>query len=103
METYSEFKIFGYKHRNPTSYEEQVVKLYPNPAREFVNIRIDDSTLNPDFIRVISLSGRVLFEQKVDPGILELRLPIDLERGVYIVQLGTGDLTLFTQKLVVNI
>ena len=97
----SEFKIFGYKHRNPTSYDNQPVKLYPNPAHNLVNIRIDDSTLKPDFIRIINLAGKIVFKDKVNPDIKELQVQLDLIQGAYIVQMGSGDLTLFTQKLVV--
>ena len=99
----SEFKVFGFRHRNPLSFEEQPVKLYPNPASESVNIRIDDATMKPDFIRILNLTGKIVFEGKVDPEITDLQIPINFKGGVYIVQLGSGNLTLFTQKLVVNI
>jgi hypothetical protein len=99
----SEFKVFGYRHRNPGSYEEQPVKMYPNPARESVNIRIDDSTLKLNFIRVVTLTGKVVFEKKVEPEIKDFQIPITFRQGIYIVQMGSGDLTVFTQKLVVNI
>jgi hypothetical protein len=99
----SEFKIFGYRHHNPVSYEKQPVKLFPNPAHESVNIRIDDSTLKPDFIRIINLTGKVVFEDKVDPEIKDLQIPVNFKEGTYIVQMGSCDLTLFTQKLIVNI
>jgi hypothetical protein len=98
----SEFKIFGYKHHNPTSYEMQPVKIYPNPAREFINIRIDETTLKPDFIRIINLSGKIFFQDKVNPDNKDFQIPINLIQGVYIVQMGSGDLTLFTQKLIVS-
>jgi hypothetical protein len=29
-------------------------------------------------------------------------MPIDLRNGVYIIQLGSGELTLFAQQLIVN-
>jgi hypothetical protein len=99
----SEFKVFGFRHRNSLSYEEQPVKLYPNPARESFNIRIDDATMKPDFIRILNLTGTVVFEEKMDPEILDLQIPISFREGIYIVQMGSGNLTLFTQKLVVNI
>ena len=31
----SEFRIFGFRHKNPTSYEDLIVKIYPNPASVF--------------------------------------------------------------------
>jgi hypothetical protein len=99
----SEFKIFGYKYRNPGSYEEQPVKLYPNPANVLVNVRIDDTTLKPDFIRIVNLTGKVVYEDELDPEIRDFQIPLDIKKGIYIVQLGSGELTFFAQKLVVNI
>jgi len=99
----SEFKIFGYKHQNYKFYEQQSVKLYPNPAHESINIRIDDSTLNPDFIRIINLTGKVLLENRLDSGINDFQIPINFKEGIYIVQIGSGDITLFTQKLIVKV
>jgi hypothetical protein len=98
----SEFRIFGYKHKNPSNYEDLIVKIYPNPAREMVNILIDEPTFNPDFIKIISLTGKVLYNGKIDPGIRQLQVSIDFRQGVYIVQMGTGEMTVFTQKLVVS-
>jgi hypothetical protein len=79
------------------------VKLFPNPAHEIINIRIDEPTLTPDFIRIINLLGKVVFQNSLDPGIREFQIPINLQNGVYIVQLGSDDLTLFAQKLIVAV
>jgi uncharacterized repeat protein (TIGR02059 family) len=98
----SELRIFGYKHKNPSNYEDLIVKIYPNPAREMVNILIDEPTFNPDFIKIVSLTGKVLYNGKVDPGIRQLQVPVDFSQGVYIVQMGIGEMTVFTQKLVVS-
>jgi hypothetical protein len=85
-----------------TNYREQPVKIFPNPAHEFVNIRIFDPTLIPDFIRIITLSGKVIFQEKVNPDITELQIPLNLIEGIYILQMGSGNMTLFTQKLIVR-
>ena len=98
----SELRIFGYKHKNPSNYEDLIVKIYPNPAHEMVNILIDEPTFNPDFIKIVSLTGKVLYNVKVDPGIRQLQVPVNLRQGVYIVQMGIDEMTMFTQKLVVS-
>ncbi len=97
----SEFRIFGYKHKNP-SYENQLVTIYPNPAREFINVKIEDNTIFPDFIRIISMSGKIMIENKVDPGVTEFQMPVDLKKGLYLVQIGQGRMTVFSQKLIVS-
>ncbi|MFZ0281355.1 MAG: Ig-like domain-containing protein, partial [Bacteroidales bacterium] len=98
----SELKIFGYPHRNSPEYEKLAVKIYPNPAKDHVTFRIDESTLVPDFIQLINLTGSVIFRSEVDPDIREFTIPINFNKGIYIVQLISGNLTLFTQKLVVK-
>jgi hypothetical protein len=97
----SELRIFGYRHKNPSDYEDLFVKIYPNPAHELVNILIDEPTFNPDFIKIVNLTGKVLYDGKVDPGIRQLQVPVNFRQGLYIIQMGIGDITMFTQKLVV--
>jgi uncharacterized repeat protein (TIGR02059 family) len=98
----SEFRIFGFRHKNPTSYEDLIVKIYPNPAIEMVNILIDEPAFNPDFIKIVSLAGKILFTDKVDPGIRQFQVPVNFRTGIYIVQMGIGEMTMFTQKLVIS-
>ncbi|NMC37085.1 MAG: hypothetical protein GYA41_02045 [Bacteroidales bacterium] len=98
----SEFKIFGYRHRNPSSYENQIVKIFPNPASEYINIKIEETNISPDFIRIISMTGKILHEERLDPDIHEYTMPINLMKGIYLIQMGEGKITLFSQKLVVN-
>ena len=95
---YLKFKIFGYGHRNPTSYEEQPVKIYPNPATDFINVLIEDAAMMPDNIRIVSLSGKIMFEDVINPDVKEFRIPIDLFRGIYIIQMAEGNLTLYTKN-----
>jgi hypothetical protein len=98
----AEFRIFGHGHKNPAAYEELMVKIYPNPARRFFNILIDEQTFNPDFIKIVSLTGKVIHDDKIIPGLRQLQIPVDFEKGIYIIQLGTAGITMFTQKLIVT-
>jgi uncharacterized repeat protein (TIGR02059 family) len=98
----AEFGIFGYRHKNPVAYEDQIVKVYPNPAHKLVNILIDEPSFTPDFIKIVSLTGKILFDGKVAPEIKQLHIPIDFKQGIYIVQMGIGNMTMFTQKLIVS-
>jgi hypothetical protein len=98
----SELRIFGYRHRNPPEWEKQVVKVFPNPAHELVNILIEEQTFVPDFIKIVSLAGKVLLTDKVSPDVRQFQIPLNLMKGIYIIQMGIGDITMFTQKLIVN-
>ena len=97
----SEFRIFGYRHKNRADYEDLIVKLYPNPAREIVNIKIDDAEFNPDFIKILTLDGKVMYSNIVDPMVRDFQVPVNFTHGIYIVQMGMGNITMFTQKLIV--
>jgi hypothetical protein len=97
----SELKIFGYRHRNSPAYEKLAVKIYPNPAKEHLTIRIDNSTLIPEFIQLIDLSGVVVLSEKMDQDLREFTIQVNLKNGTYIVKLGSGNLILFTQKLII--
>jgi hypothetical protein len=98
----SEFRIFGYRFRNPDGSQDLAVRLYPNPAQDIINIRIDDSSIKPEFIRILNLTGKIIFEEKIDPEMREFQIPVQFRQGIYILQLGSKDLTLFTQKLIIN-
>ena len=98
----SEFRIFGYKHKSPTSYEEQPVKIYPNPASNYFNVRIDETSVVYDFLRIISLTGKVLLQHKIDPGVTEFSVAISLLKGVYLIEIGSENVIDFCQKLVVS-
>jgi len=98
----SEMKIYGFKHKNPSFYENLAVKLYPNPAKEIINIRIDDPILPLDFIRIVDLAGKIVFNDKINPDIKEFQIPLNLKNGIYIVQMGSDNLTLYASKLIVS-
>jgi len=88
---------------SPKSYVSKPVKIFPNPAHDFINIQIVEPTLVPDFIRIICLTGKIVFQDKVKPAIKDFRIPIKLMQGVYILLMGSGNQILFTQKLIVAI
>jgi uncharacterized protein YjdB len=98
----SELRIFGYRYRKSPAYENLPVKVYPNPVREFVTIRIDESSLVPDYVQITGISGTVLMRNKMDPDVREFTIPVNLKKGLYIIQLISGNITLFAQKLIVS-
>lgn len=83
-------------------YEAPAATIYPNPANDYITISLDDSSPAADFVRFIEISGKVIYELKVDPEIRKFTIPINLKNGVYVLQWGSGNLTVFAQKLVVS-
>jgi hypothetical protein len=78
------------------------IKIFPNPANEFINIRIIDPALVPDFIRIINLLGVEVLHDIVNPDVREFQIPVNLLHvGIYVVQIGTDNKTQFSKKLAV--
>jgi hypothetical protein len=99
----SELKLFGNTIQNSTNYfNNSVICIYPNPAKEFINISVLEPLLEPQIIRIFDLSGKLCMESRLDQGVSNAQIPINLESGLYIVKLMHGVLTLFTQKLIVT-
>jgi hypothetical protein len=100
----SELKIFGVPHTGGTQ-----ISIYPNPASDIVNISIEypeifstgDGKISSQFIRIFDLSGKLVLEQMLDPGVKNIQIPINLESGVYIVQTVLDGLIISVYKLVV--
>ena len=97
----AEFRIFGYRFRTPSDYEKQTVKIFPNPAHDYFNVKIEESSVIHDYIRIINLSGNILLHKKIDPGVSEFHVPINLIKGIYLIQLGSEKIISYCQKLIV--
>lgn len=98
----SEFRIFGFRYNYPGNIQDHPVRLYPNPATAVINVRIDDSGIKPEFVRILNLAGEIVFQDRIEPGIRDFQIPVSFRQGIYIVQMGSGDLTFFSQKIIIN-
>ncbi|MEL6591699.1 MAG: PKD domain-containing protein, partial [Bacteroidota bacterium] len=68
------------------------LKLYPNPAQDFVMIEANFAQVMPVELRLFDLQGREHFAQRLAPQSKSLRQKIELEEmpsGVYILQVQT--------------
>ena len=101
---FSEFKIFSLLEQNPGSgdTEKRKIIIYPNPAQDFFNISVEEPTVEPDIIQIIDFSGRIIFEDSFEQEIKNVQIPANLSSGIYIVELKSGTITLYSQKLIVN-
>jgi hypothetical protein len=84
------------------SNEDQIVKIYPNPAFDHLYVSIIEPTEVLDYIRIINLSRNVVFQDKVNPDVREFQIQINLLPGFYIVQMGLNNHPHFAEKLVVT-
>jgi hypothetical protein len=63
---------------------------------------IDDPALAPQIIKIIDLSGKVVFTVPIEQDIKNIQVMENLKTGVYIVTLESGNLVLYTEKLIIN-
>jgi len=81
---------------------ERKAKIYPNPAHDFFNISIEDSTLTPQIIKVIDLSGKIVFTDSIEQSFKNVPIPENLKTSLYIITLESGNNILYAQKLIIN-
>ena len=68
------------------SGKNELISLYPNPSPG--NVIIKGYIGENSIVRILDLSGRLIFQQKISPLQRELTLSPSLARGVYLVQVN---------------
>jgi hypothetical protein len=74
------------------------VNLYPNPAKDFVNIETNFEIRN---LKVVNYVGQVVFDRNVDQISFQLNTS-NFGPGMYFVQIQTTDGVVVTRRLTVN-
>jgi uncharacterized repeat protein (TIGR02059 family) len=76
------------------------ITIYPNPAREYINVSMMEPSLDPQILRIFDFAGKLCQESKLNSG-TNNKVLINVEPGVYIVQVISGTSIKITQKLIV--
>lgn len=75
-----------------TSQNSPQMKVYPNPAKESINVNFIE--LNQDFDLYISdNSGKILYSDKVKKGTTQIKIENNLSSGLYLLRLVSEDKT----------
>ncbi len=89
----STFTISGTGINNVTAIEEfgkPIVTVYPNPSASDFNVRFDNNSKGDYTVKVLDLSGKVVFEDKAEitDSVEEIQLRLGhLANGVYLLHL----------------
>jgi parallel beta-helix repeat protein len=86
---------------SPSDYNP-LVKIYPNPARNFINVTITDPTSTYNNLEIMNILGQVLYNIKLFPDNRELKIPIKLINGIYFVLFKFNGRIDNIQKLIVS-
>jgi len=76
------------------TFNDQVVRIYPNPTKGFLEIEIPYNQDEPSMIKitVTDLSGRVIIDKMAEPGWTSIDLSYS-PNGMYILNLKKGTIT----------
>ena len=83
--------------------------VYPNPVHRILNILCEytstysgqEAIIAPNSIRIFDMTGRLMLERKLEPGITSQQIPINFRSGVFVILLVSKGLTISSQKFIV--
>jgi hypothetical protein len=83
---------------NVSSIDNQLIKLFPNPTNDYVNI---ESQVVLNQIEVYSLEGKIIENKKIN-GYMDNMSCRKLKNGLYILKLHTFEGNILTEKLLIK-
>lgn len=79
----------------------KIMNIYPNPAKNFINVEISKEDLNNCSLKILDMLGTVHIEQIMNKPNISLNLS-NLANGSYIIQLSTANRVLESQIITVK-
>ncbi len=79
------------------------ISVYPNPAKDYVNVLLKEASATNLVLKIYDMSGRLRVENQLEAGLNNYTLSFNLKSGIYVIQVLSGKTTVFTQKLVVRV
>ncbi len=74
----------------PAGIKPGRLELYPNPADSWIRVRLPGQESGFHEIRLYDMSGRTVLVREADLS-TEIPLPASLQRGVYLIEIRTGE------------
>jgi uncharacterized repeat protein (TIGR02059 family) len=83
--------------------------LTPSPVHRFISILFayastfsnQDPAVAPQVLKILDLSGNLLLEKLLVTGVSNIKFPVNLRRGIYIVTVALAGEDVATQKMIV--
>ncbi len=88
------------KTENDSQDSAPGIIIYPNPAKNFINISGLKTEISQRILKIYDISGKLQLKKNLSNEFLQ-NVPIDLKPGVYILQLEVGSTIEHIQKLIV--
>ena len=96
---------------NPAQQSPVIIKMTisPNHEHKILNVLLaytgslsgQTATITPEIIKIFDLFGNLFFEKLLVTGVSSLKIPLNLDPGIYTVLMIEGGLVMDSQKMVV--
>lgn len=85
------------------NYKDELFTVYPNPAKDKINVRYNVEEANGAYIEFIDVQGKVVKNQALTHEMIDLEINIaDLPSGFYILRMTNAEKSVHYSKLVKN-
>ena len=81
------------------------ITIYPNPAHKILTMALDysqSSGISSCNLKMTDSSGNLFMERVIDKGVANVKFPINLKPGIYIVTILSNDVEVASQNVIVN-
>ena len=76
------------------------VRVYPNPAKD--KFTIEFNKMNPTEIKIYTILGKLIYEQKITSSKLEINLPTKFTTGVHLLKVINNNNKIHYSKLIIE-
>ena len=82
------------------THPETTIEIYPNPARDYINIKWPPGLQADRFnVQIYSLQGSLIYRQYQDHPQINVS---SIQPGIYILQVNTDHSATYTTKLIIS-
>ena len=76
------------------------IKIFPNPVKD--KFTIEFNKMNPTEIKIYTILGKLIYEQKITSSKLEINLPTKFTTGVYLLKVINNNNKIHYSKLIIE-
>jgi len=78
------------------------IELFPNPSSGEINIEGKENNLNGSNLKIYTFSGQIVYEHFVESDVSSLKFQLDLDSGIYVVEIINSELGYWAQKITIE-
>jgi len=84
-----------------TETSEGGISVYPNPATDYITVKLQESFTTDLTLRITDMTGKVYLVSRLDHDTYIYTVPFKLMSGFYIIQILEKNAVIYAQKLLI--